>query len=160
MQQSTRSLLFALAAVTAVASQPVAAYDADLAKRIHTDVTGKMDREFFAGWTHIDGKDVLSMLAAGEAFTLVDVRTPEERAVLAFELPNAWAIPLNTLFQPANLDRLAGLPGNQKILLVCKGGTRSAMASAYLGLLGFKNVSFVHGGSDAIAAALSPRSVK
>lgn len=159
MKLIKNTLTAALAGLALSLSMSAVAYDDALADRMN-NVTGKMDRAFFTTWTHIDGKDVLRMQAEGVKFTLVDIRTPEEKAVMALTLPNALSIPLNELFQRTSLDRLEKLPADQKILLVCKGGTRSTLASSYLALLGFRNVTFVHGGSDAIVAALSPRSVK
>lgn len=79
-------------------------------------------------------------IAAGEAITLLDVRSPEE-----FELehiPGAINVPVDTL--TGSLDRV---PRGRTLVAVCaKGHGRSRGAAATLGAAGFPDVSFLEGG--------------
>lgn len=86
-------------------------------------------------------QDLKSALDSGEAFELIDVRTPEERATAAIQ----GAILLNE----AEADRLQTLPRDTKIVFHCHHGGRSQQAAEQFVTLGFSNVFNVVGGIDA-----------
>ncbi len=86
--------------------------------------------------------------ARGEAI-LLDVRTPEEAALLNF--PGALFIPLNEL--PGRRDEV---PRDKLVATFCSVGTRSAIAYAYLQSLGWKNVRFLASGYHDLVEELKP----
>ncbi|MFN3375000.1 MAG: rhodanese-like domain-containing protein [Burkholderiaceae bacterium] len=76
-----------------------------------------------------------------EGALLVDVREPNEVAVLAFNVPDVVNIPLLALEQRWNK-----LPKDRDIVLVCENGSRSLKATYYLQFQGFTHVSNMEGG--------------
>ena len=62
---------------------------------------------------------------AGEIYTLIDVREPEEFAYC--QLPGSTLIPLSEL-----MARAAEVPTDVSVVLICHHGVRSAQALAYL----------------------------
>jgi rhodanese-related sulfurtransferase len=62
--------------------------------------------------------------------TLLDVREPDEWA--AGHAPNALHIPMGEL-----AERLAELPADDHVYVVCRGGGRSSRATAYLNANGW-----------------------
>jgi adenylyltransferase/sulfurtransferase len=73
---------------------------------------------------------------------LLDVRQPDEWEQA--NIPGATLIPLGEL-----PERFSELPRNQKLIIHCKAGGRSARACAFLLEQGFTNVWNVEGGMDA-----------
>ena len=69
----------------------------------------------------------------------IDVRTPEEYK--AGHVPGAVLIPLAELEQ-----RLAEIPREPLVLLICRSGNRSGQACMFLEQMGFTNVSNLTGG--------------
>ena len=130
------------------------AYDADLAPKVLA-VTSKMDQQGLKT-PPVDGKRVLNLLANGDKFHILDIRTPEERAYTALSIPNTVAISLSELFTKENLDKIEALSKQGMVLVSCKDGGRSQRAVAFLGLLGIKGMVPVKGGFDDIAAAVTP----
>jgi rhodanese-related sulfurtransferase len=94
--------------------------------------------------------DFSALIEANPDAALVDVRTTGEFAD-GF-IAGAVNIPLNELTQ--NLDLLPDL--NQKILVYCGSGYRSAIAMTALGVLGYKDVTSLVGGFGAWKAAELP----
>ena len=70
---------------------------------------------------------------------LVDVRNPDEFAQA--RIPGAVLLPL-----PFFANRVAELPADREIFLVCRSGDRSGTATAYLIQRGFEQVANVSGG--------------
>ncbi|HLZ70161.1 MAG TPA: MBL fold metallo-hydrolase [Dehalococcoidia bacterium] len=101
-----------------------------------------------AGWASPHGMDPVPELAleAAPAFIaekrpfIVDVREPHEYA--AFHLPGAVSIPQCEL-----ADRLAELPRDGELLIVCQSGARSERATRFLRQQGFANAVNLVGGS-------------
>lgn len=83
-------------------------------------------------------------LAAGEQFTIIDVRETWENEEARIE--GSQNIPLGTL--PQKLDELDDLK-EQEVIVHCKGGGRSASAKAFLTQQGFTNVRNLIGGYQA-----------
>lgn len=145
--------LLTVALATSVAA-PALAYDASLADRILNTVTGQMNRQFFMTKPcKIEAKDVLAMLAKKEPVTLLDIRTPEERSVVAVSYPGAMSISMDDLFKKENLDRL---PKTGKIIVICHSGNRAAGATALLKSVGFDDVVYVNGGLISMVTNLTP----
>jgi len=76
------------------------------------------------------------------------VRSPQECELAA--LP-AIRIPMNEI--PA---RLAELPAQTPIVVICHFGERSAHVAAFLAVSGFPNVYNLDGGIDAYASRVDP----
>ncbi|WP_100333692.1 rhodanese-like domain-containing protein [Bacillus alkalisoli] len=70
---------------------------------------------------------------------ILDVRTPQEYN--EGHIPGSILIPLQELE-----SRLGELDKNEKYLIVCRSGNRSAQASELLVANGFKNISHMQGG--------------
>ena len=94
-----------------------------------------------AGITETDAETVHARRAAGDAFTLVDVR---ERAEWdRGRLPGAVHLGRGVLERDAE----AALPDlDAPVVLYCGGGYRSALAAASLGAMGYTNVASMDGG--------------
>lgn len=84
-----------------------------------------------------------------EGLTIVDVRTPGERALGSIE--GSIAVPVAEL-----RESLAGLPADKDdpVVVYCAGGYRSSLAASVLRADGFRDVSDVLGGWAAISADL------
>jgi len=89
----------------------------------------------------------VDQIKQGKAFVMLDVRTPAEAQIYGAALPGSMAIPLNELFKAENLDRL---PTDKPIVVVCKSGTRAAVAGTALRHVGFDNVMILKGGFKAL----------
>jgi len=87
----------------------------------------------------------LSKLASVDHVQIVDVRSPEEWS--KGHLPGAKHIPLAAL-----PDRIGELDPSAPIVLHCKGGSRSAIATSLLQSRGIANVSNLAGGYEAWVA--------
>lgn len=85
---------------------------------------------------------------AGESFELLDVRTPEERAMAA--------IPGAVLLNEEEAARIQALPKNTKLILHCHHGGRSQQAAEQFVSLGFSQVFNVVGGIDAWSQEVDP----
>jgi rhodanese-related sulfurtransferase len=80
---------------------------------------------------------------------LLDVREPWERQVAA--IPGTLDIPMNEI--PA---RLAELPADRDIVVVCHHGARSLQVAMWLGHQGFDRVANLDGGIDAWSRQVDP----
>ena len=92
--------------------------------------------------------DLKRAIEAGEAMELLDVRTPEERAIAA--------IPGAALLNEAEAARIEGLPRDTKLVLHCHHGGRSQQAAEQFVSLGFTQVFNVVGGIDAWSQEIDP----
>ena len=86
-------------------------------------------------------RELKGLIDAGESFELLDVRTPEERAVAA--------IPGAVLLNEAEAARIQALPKETRLVLHCHHGGRSQQAAEQFVSLGFQQVYNVVGGIDA-----------
>ena len=84
-------------------------------------------------------QDVKQKLDRGERFHLIDVREESEWA--AGHLPEAKHIPLQQV--PA---RLAEIPKDAEVVMVCRSGGRSGRAQQFLMSNGYKRVKNLTGG--------------
>ncbi|MGI8590735.1 MAG: ThiF family adenylyltransferase, partial [Nakamurella sp.] len=78
---------------------------------------------------------------AGEAFTLIDVREPNEFEIVS--IPGAVLIPKGDIMSG---EALSLIPQDKPVILHCKSGARSAEALAVLHKAGFSDAVHVGGG--------------
>jgi rhodanese-related sulfurtransferase len=90
----------------------------------------------------------------GKDYVTLDVRTPAELGIFGAALPNNLPIPVDQLFQPANLDRI---PTDKPVVVVCQSGTRAAAVGTALRHVGFDNVHILKGGFKALASYLDAK---
>lgn len=94
-------------------------------------------------------------LASGAV--LVDLREPEE--VAAARIPGAVHVPRGMLefrADPTSPYHLDGLDPDQRVILHCAGGGRSALAATTLQQMGYTNVAHLDGGIGAWQEAGKP----
>jgi adenylyltransferase/sulfurtransferase len=84
---------------------------------------------------------------------LLDVREPFEHDIARID--GATLLPLGEL-----PDRIAELPRDKEIIVMCKSGTRSAHATAFLQEQGFRDVYNLAGGITAWATEIEPEMVR
>ncbi len=92
---------------------------------------------------NITPQELKARLEMGKDFRLIDVRESDEWAVA--RLPEAELIPLSQFQQLAP----AQLAPEEKIVLYCHHGMRSARAQAFLKAQGYDDVLNLTGGIDA-----------
>jgi adenylyltransferase/sulfurtransferase len=90
----------------------------------------------------VSARELHELLARGEAFTLLDVREPEELAIAS--LPGATHMPMGVVPVRAHELDPAG-----RVVVLCHHGNRSRMAARWLRANGFANVQDVEGGIEA-----------
>ncbi len=86
---------------------------------------------------------------AGDVFTLLDVREPDEIATAS--IPGATLIPMGEIPQ-----RAGELPSDVPIVVMCHAGGRSARVTQYLNDNGFPNAVNLAGGIDAWSVSIDP----
>jgi len=89
----------------------------------------------------IGPRDLARMQQAGEDFTLIDVREPDEHA--KGTIAGAVTMPRGILER--DIDQVTS-DKNRKIVLYCAGGLRSVLAAQSLKSMGFKDVISLSGG--------------
>ena len=93
-------------------------------------------------------RELKELIDAIEPIELLDVRTPEERAIAA--------IPGAVLLNEAEAARIEALPRDAKLVLHCHHGGRSQQAAEQFISLGFSQVFNVIGGIDAWSQEIDP----
>ncbi len=93
-------------------------------------------------------RDLETLIDSGERFELLDVRTPEERAIAA--------IPGAALLNESEAARIESLPRDTMLVLHCHHGGRSQQAAEQFVALGFSQVWNVVGGIDAWSQEVDP----
>jgi len=76
-----------------------------------------------------------------EGALIVDVRNTSEVEEVTYDVPNYMNIPLNELE-----DRIAEIPKDKDIVMVCRSGGRSLKATYFLMNAGYEHVSNMDGG--------------
>lgn len=97
----------------------------------------------------INVADLAKKHAAGENFLLLDVREPDELAIAS--IPWAVAIPMDEV--PA---RIAELPKDKPIAVLCRSGARSGRVTEFLNQNGYPNAANVAGGILAWSREIDP----
>lgn len=85
-------------------------------------------------------RDVQGMQSRGDNVVYLDVREPQEWNL--GHVPRAIHIPRGTLESAVE----ARIPRDQKVVIYCAGGSRSAFAADTMGQLGYADVSSMSGG--------------
>lgn len=88
------------------------------------------------------------MLDRGEPLRLIDVRTPQERAIASIEGA--------TLLDQACHDELLALDRDTPIAFHCHHGIRSQSAAEYFSRAGFRRLYNLSGGIDAWSRLVDP----
>jgi rhodanese-related sulfurtransferase len=96
---------------------------------------------------------LISWIHKGEKVIIVDIRTPTEMGLIGFTYPQTLKIPMNELFKRENIEKLAQYE-DYKIVVACRAGVRSLVATAFLRRVGFNNAYSLHGGIIAFAEAV------
>ena len=97
----------------------------------------------------IDVTTLARMREAGESHAVLDVREPWELAICA--LDGSLNIPMRDM-----PGRLADVPKDRPVVVVCHHGMRSYQVAAWLRRNGFANVVNLTGGIDAWARSVDP----
>lgn len=97
----------------------------------------------------IDVERLDAMRKAGDPHLLLDVREPWEHELCAID--GSVLIPLQTL-----PGRLAELPTDRTVVVICHHGGRSAQATMWLRSRGYDQVTNLDGGIDAWARRIDP----
>jgi len=97
----------------------------------------------------INPKTLKARLDAGEAITVIDVREAWELAITHVDF--AQHIPMNSI-----PDRLADVPHDVPVVIMCKVGGRSAQVAGYLQAQGYNNVLNLSGGILQWATDIDP----
>lgn len=125
---------------------------ADLCKIGLTNVAGYFGTTVMQDWKAKRGQvervsqlDISGLRSSGAKVQIIDVRSPEEWS--HGHIPGAQHIPLAALS-----DRLDEIDSSKPIVLQCRGGGRSAIATSLLLSRGLTNVSNLKGGYDAWVA--------
>lgn len=79
-----------------------------------------------------------------EGALIIDVREPDELAEIAYDVKAVKNIPLGELE-----SRLAEVPKDKQVIVVCKKGGRSSKAYELLKEKGFENIANMEGGMEA-----------
>ncbi len=99
--------------------------------------------------TEISVTELAKKHDAGEDFVLLDVREPDELAIAS--IPWATAMPMGDV--PV---RLAELPTDKPIAVLCHGGTRSGRVTKFLNENGYPNAVNVAGGIREWSLTIDP----
>jgi rhodanese-related sulfurtransferase len=140
---------------TAILSTATMAYDTILAQKVNNKFYSHMTQKTCANSKlFTTAENVMKMLRENKAFIFLDVRTDAEANVIKLSGENALHIPVESLFQAKNLNKL---PTDKKIILVCHSGTRATMVAVGLKEIGFKNIQVLKGGLISLAVANNPK---
>jgi rhodanese-related sulfurtransferase len=93
--------------------------------------------------------ELATMRAAGVAHTILDVREPWEIEICGFE--GALEVPLGSL-----PGRLAEIPGEHPLIVVCHVGQRSLLAADWLRRADHPTARSLRGGVEAWALEIDP----
>ena len=99
--------------------------------------------------TEISVSDLSKKHNAGEDFVLLDVREPDELAIAS--IPWAIAIPMGEV-----PERVAELPKDKPIAVLCRSGARSGRITQFLNQNGYPNAANVAGGILAWGKEIDP----
>ena len=139
---------------TAVFAVSASAYDTAKAENLNNFYSHLTQQACADSKLFTTGEDVMKMFRDKAKFTLLDVRTTGENAVVSISSENAMHIPVKNLFEKANLEKL---PTDQPIIIVCHSGTRAVMVAMGLKQIGFAQVHVLKGGLVALADANNPK---
>ncbi|BAU23381.1 hypothetical protein THC_0997 [Caldimicrobium thiodismutans] len=129
-------------------SEMLFAYDKELAKRFNM-MFSQMTPEVIAKKPcMVNAKQLLEMIKNKEPFVILDVRSPEEMAIVGITWKDRFDIPMHEVFKEENLNKL---PKDKKIVVICHTGPRSIAVTLALRALGFMNAYAFDGGVAELA---------
>jgi rhodanese-related sulfurtransferase len=99
--------------------------------------------------TQISPKDLAARLGGPGAPVVLDVREPEEIAIARID--GTLDIPMNDVPQ-----RLAEIPRDADLVVMCHHGVRSAHVASFLADRGYERVANLAGGIDAWSLQVDP----
>ncbi len=99
--------------------------------------------------SEISVSELKRMRDRGDDFVLLDVREDDELATAS--LPGVTHIPMAEIS-----GRLADVPRERDVVVMCHGGSRSARVAAYLQQNGYVRVANLAGGIDAWSQEIDP----
>jgi rhodanese-related sulfurtransferase len=91
----------------------------------------------------IDVQQAYELIQKDSSVVVIDVRTPQEFNSETGHVPGAKLMPVNEIEKWA--DELASMK-DRKLVVICRSGNRSTIASNYLASKGFSNIYNVAGG--------------
>ena len=136
--------------LSAVLAASAFAYDAAKAAEFNGFFSHMTQKACASSTLFVTPDDVMKMLREAKPMLLLDIRTDGEAAVVALGGGNTLHIPVEHLFEKANLDKL---PSDRPVIIVCYSGSRATMAAMALKMSGIKNVQVLKGGIVALAGA-------
>jgi rhodanese-related sulfurtransferase len=149
----TRLLTITLLAVAVAFTGPAWAYDAAMAES-YAELFAPVKGAGAGKALHLIPPDVfLNKVKAKEPIVVLDIRTPAESGVYSATLPGTLVIPIDVLFTEA---KLAQIPTDRTVVLICMSGTRATAAGTALRHIGFENVYILKGGFKALTGYLGP----
>ncbi len=101
----------------------------------------------------VKADEVVKWIKENQKVVILDIRTPEETSFVGFTYERTLKIPMNELFEEENIKLLSQY-GDYKIVVACRSGVRSLVATAFLQRVGFRNVYSLEGGIIAFAEAV------
>lgn len=123
-------------------------FDAQLASRFDMMFSQMTPEMITKRPCEVNAKQLLDMVKKKEDFVVLDIRTPQETAVVGVTLKNTLEIPMHVLFKEENLKKL---PKDKMIVVVCHTGTRAAAAVIALRAVGFVNAYMFKNGISELA---------
>ncbi|QSZ42485.1 rhodanese-like domain-containing protein [Sulfurimonas aquatica] len=147
-----KRLLLSLLTLTLTTS--AIAYDTNMADRLNKFYSHMTQKACADSKLFIEAQETMKMLRKNEKFTLLDIRTKGENAIITLSAFNSLHIPIENLFEKENL---AKLPTDKPIVIVCHSGTRALLGAIGLKQIGFKKVQVLKGGLVSLAKANSTK---
>ena len=140
--------------LTATLSLTATAYDSTKAQSYDNFYSKFTQKACADSQLFISAEETLELLRKNKKFTILDIRTRGEHAVISIGTDNSIYIPIKELFKKENLDKL---PSDETIVIVCHSGTRAVLAAIGLKQIGIKKTRVLKGGLIALADANNPK---
>jgi rhodanese-related sulfurtransferase len=150
----TRPLTIILLAITILFACPAWSYDAAMADSYAKLLAPVKGAGAGKALHMIMPDDFLNKVKSNEPLVVLDVRTPAETGIYSATLPGTLRIPVDELFTEA---RLALIPTDNTVVVLCMSGTRASVAGTALRHIGFENVYILKGGFKALTAYMGPK---
>jgi rhodanese-related sulfurtransferase len=149
-----KRFLSAACVAFSVGAWPAAwSYDAELARSYEQFFSGVTGAGAGSALQFLSPEAFIGDLKRGRDYVAIDIRTPAEAALFTLSLPGSLRIPANQIFSP---DKLALIPTDKPVVIVCKSGARAAAIGTSLRHVGFDNVHILKGGFQALADYYGP----
>ncbi len=128
-------------------------WDVDLAASYQQFLSPFSAADTMAALQMMSVDSFIATVKNGDPPLVLDVRTPGETGILGFTLPGSLAVPMDLVFTPEVLAKLAG----RKVVVVCMAGHRATAVALGLRHVGLDDVWILKGGTVALAAHLNPK---